>query len=211
MTSAPEARTQHPRRRAAAVGGALGAAEARAHDARPRPVEDRGVARHADHGRRRARGSARPRARIYPPLLADQGCTGGAEAQARKAAIPTKVHAEGMGRCIRRTRRRPCTSACWRRSTTCEIRRAAHAVVTLTRSNGDLRVRRGRRRYRVRHGRDVRHRAPRDGGPAGCGLRQPPRPQHARPRDDDRGATSGTGRVPLTHPVHPMTLSGCRC
>jgi signal transduction histidine kinase len=35
---------------------------------------------------------------IYPPLLADQGITAALRAQARKAAIPTTVDADGIGR-----------------------------------------------------------------------------------------------------------------
>jgi signal transduction histidine kinase len=35
---------------------------------------------------------------IYPPLLADQGLAAAVEAQARKAALPTAVRAEGIGR-----------------------------------------------------------------------------------------------------------------
>ena len=35
---------------------------------------------------------------IYPPLLADQGLAAALEAQARKAAVPTTVHADGVGR-----------------------------------------------------------------------------------------------------------------
>jgi signal transduction histidine kinase len=35
---------------------------------------------------------------IYPPLLADQGLAAALEAQARKAAIPTTVRADGIGR-----------------------------------------------------------------------------------------------------------------
>jgi signal transduction histidine kinase len=35
---------------------------------------------------------------IYPPLLADQGLAAALEAQARKAAVPTTVTSEGVGR-----------------------------------------------------------------------------------------------------------------
>jgi signal transduction histidine kinase len=35
---------------------------------------------------------------IYPPLLADQGLSAALEAQARKAAVPTTVAADGIGR-----------------------------------------------------------------------------------------------------------------
>jgi signal transduction histidine kinase len=35
---------------------------------------------------------------IYPPLLADRGLLAALEAQARKAAVPTRVHSEGIGR-----------------------------------------------------------------------------------------------------------------
>jgi signal transduction histidine kinase len=35
---------------------------------------------------------------IYPPLLADKGLTASLEAQARKAAVPTTVNADGIGR-----------------------------------------------------------------------------------------------------------------
>src|SRR5207247_10615896 len=35
---------------------------------------------------------------IYPPLLADKGLPSALEAQARKAAVPTGVDAEGVGR-----------------------------------------------------------------------------------------------------------------
>jgi signal transduction histidine kinase len=35
---------------------------------------------------------------IYPPLLADQGLAAALEAQARKAAVPTTVVADGIGR-----------------------------------------------------------------------------------------------------------------
>jgi len=35
---------------------------------------------------------------IYPPLLADQGLAAALEAQARKAAVETTVHADGLGR-----------------------------------------------------------------------------------------------------------------
>jgi signal transduction histidine kinase len=35
---------------------------------------------------------------IYPPLLADQGLAAALEAQARKAAVPTRVDADGVGR-----------------------------------------------------------------------------------------------------------------
>jgi signal transduction histidine kinase len=35
---------------------------------------------------------------IYPPLLADQGLSAALEAQARKAALPVTVEADGIGR-----------------------------------------------------------------------------------------------------------------
>jgi signal transduction histidine kinase len=35
---------------------------------------------------------------IFPPLLADQGLTAALEAQARKAAVPVEVHADGVER-----------------------------------------------------------------------------------------------------------------
>jgi signal transduction histidine kinase len=35
---------------------------------------------------------------IYPPLLADKGLAAAVEAQARKAAVPTIVHSDGIGR-----------------------------------------------------------------------------------------------------------------
>src|SRR6185503_20545506 len=35
---------------------------------------------------------------IYPPLLADKGLAAALDAQARKAAVPVKVDAEGIGR-----------------------------------------------------------------------------------------------------------------
>ena len=47
---------------------------------------------------RRARRPPRPRARIYPPLLADKGLAVALEAQGRKAAVPTTVEPDGVGR-----------------------------------------------------------------------------------------------------------------
>ena len=38
---------------------------------------------------------------IYPPLLADRGLGAAVEAQARRAAIPTTVQAQGVGRYTR--------------------------------------------------------------------------------------------------------------
>jgi signal transduction histidine kinase len=35
---------------------------------------------------------------IYPPLLEDKGLTAALESQARKAAVPTKVESDGIGR-----------------------------------------------------------------------------------------------------------------
>jgi signal transduction histidine kinase len=39
---------------------------------------------------------------IYPPLLADKGLAAALEAQARKAAVPTTVEPDGIGRIRRR-------------------------------------------------------------------------------------------------------------
>ena len=93
------ARTQPARRRAAAAGRPRRAAEPRAPTRRTRRARDgRELRCAAAGGHRGAREPARPRSRIYPPLLADQGLVVALEGQARKAALPVKVEGEGIGR-----------------------------------------------------------------------------------------------------------------
>jgi hypothetical protein len=56
--------------------------------------------------------------RIYPPRLADLGLPAVLEAQARKAALPVTIEAEGIGQVSRSRSRRPSTSASWKRCRT---------------------------------------------------------------------------------------------
>src|SRR5207253_887949 len=63
------------------------------------PERDRGVAASLGPQANAALEDLRDLARgIYPPLLADKGLGAALEAQSRKAAVPTTVEADGIGR-----------------------------------------------------------------------------------------------------------------
>ena len=127
---------------------------------------------------------------IYPPLLADKGLAAALEAQARKAAVPTTVDADGSAATTKRSRP-PCTSARSRRSTTSRSTRAQHRNHRLA-TPTDTAFRGGRRRRGVRSQRDQLR-----NGTAGHGR---PARRDRRRADIESAPGSGTtisGTVPV--------------
>ena len=76
---------------------------------------------------------------IYPPLLADKGLTAALEAQARKAAVPTTLDAEGLGRYEQDVEAAVYFCALEALNNVAKYAEASSARVHLTASNGDLR------------------------------------------------------------------------
>ena len=92
-------RTQHPRRRAAATGGARDQGTSRGLAGRPRSREGQAMLDDIQAETLDALENLRDLARgIYPPLLADKGLTAALEAQGRKAAVPVEIRADALGR-----------------------------------------------------------------------------------------------------------------
>jgi signal transduction histidine kinase len=76
---------------------------------------------------------------IYPPLLADKGLAVALEAQARKAAVPTRVDADGVGRYAPETEATVYFCVLEALNNVAKYARASAATVSLAASNGDLR------------------------------------------------------------------------
>jgi signal transduction histidine kinase len=75
---------------------------------------------------------------IYPPLLADQGLAAALESQTRKAAVPTTVEAEGIGRYSREVESAVYFSALEALNNVAKYANASRAIVRLALHNGDL-------------------------------------------------------------------------
>ena len=76
---------------------------------------------------------------IYPPLLADKGLAVALQAQARKAAIPTAVDADGVGRYGQDVEAAVYFSCLEALQNVAKYADASRATVSLSASNGDLR------------------------------------------------------------------------
>jgi signal transduction histidine kinase len=76
---------------------------------------------------------------IYPPLLADKGLAVALEAQARKAAVPTRVDADGVGRYPAETEATVYFCVLEALNNVAKYAQARAATVSLAVSNGDLR------------------------------------------------------------------------
>ena len=76
---------------------------------------------------------------IYPPLLADQGLPAALEAQARKAAVPTAVSTDGVGRYPQETEAAVYFCALEALNNVAKYAGATAASVRLEQSNGSLR------------------------------------------------------------------------
>ncbi|MFN8233042.1 MAG: histidine kinase [Actinomycetota bacterium] len=76
---------------------------------------------------------------IYPPLLADKGLTAALQAQANKAAVPTRVDADGLGRYAPETEATVYFCVLEALNNVAKYARADAATVRLVASNGDLR------------------------------------------------------------------------
>lgn len=75
---------------------------------------------------------------IYPPLLADKGLPSALEAQARKAAVPTTVSADGVGRYTQDVEAAVYFSCLEAMNNIAKYADASSASVALTQSNGRL-------------------------------------------------------------------------
>ena len=75
---------------------------------------------------------------IYPPLLADQGLSAALEAQARKAAVPTTVEADAVGRYEQDVESAIYFCALEALSNVAKYAEATHATVRLSQQNGQL-------------------------------------------------------------------------
>ena len=75
---------------------------------------------------------------IYPPLLADQGLPAALEAQARKAAVPTSVEAEAVGRYEQEVEAAIYFCALEALNNVAKYSGATHATVRLSQQNGRL-------------------------------------------------------------------------
>jgi len=75
---------------------------------------------------------------IYPPLLADQGLPAALEAQARKAAVPTTVEADEVGRYAQEVEAAVYFCALEALNNVAKYSGATHATVKLAQQNGRL-------------------------------------------------------------------------
>ncbi|MGE5226631.1 MAG: histidine kinase [Planctomycetaceae bacterium] len=75
---------------------------------------------------------------IYPPLLADKGLPAALEAQARKAAVPTTVHADGIDRYPREIEATVYFCALEALNNVAKYAGATHATIRLERADGRL-------------------------------------------------------------------------
>jgi signal transduction histidine kinase len=75
---------------------------------------------------------------IYPPLLADKGLAAALEAQARKAAVPTSVQVDGIGRYSQEIESTVYFCTLEALNNVAKYAEATSACVTLARSNSDL-------------------------------------------------------------------------
>ena len=75
---------------------------------------------------------------IYPPLLADRGLSAALEAQARKAAVPTTVEADAVGRYPQEVEAAVYFCALEALNNVAKYAEASHATVSLAQQNGRL-------------------------------------------------------------------------
>ena len=118
---------------------------------------------------------------IYPPLLQDQGLVAALEAQARKAAVPTTVDGDGVGRFGQDVEAAVYFSCLEALQNVAKYAGASRATIALSNGAGSLDVHRDRRRRRLRQLHHlVRHRAAGHRRPAGGAGRNAQRPERAR-------------------------------
>ena len=87
---------------------------------------------------------------IYPPLLQDKGLVAALEAQARKAAVPTTVEGDGVGRFGQDVEAAVYFSCLEALQNVAKYAGASRATIALSNGDGSLCVHRDRRRGRVR-------------------------------------------------------------
>jgi Histidine kinase len=119
---------------------------------------------------------------IYPPLLADQGLVAALQAQARKAALPVEIDADGIGRYPQDTEAAVyfCTLEALQNITKYAGASRDGRPLVLRREPP---VHRHRRRGRLRHRQHPAwHRPARNGRPASRARRRPPGPLTTRTR-----------------------------
>jgi signal transduction histidine kinase len=75
---------------------------------------------------------------IYPPLLADQGLAAALEAQARKAPLPTRVEADGLGRYDRAVEAAVYFCALEAMNNVAKYAEASHVDIALVQQDGHL-------------------------------------------------------------------------
>ena len=75
---------------------------------------------------------------IYPPLLADKGLPAALEAQARKATVPVRIDADGVGRLPQEIEAAVYFAALEALQNTAKYAGASRATVSLSRANGSL-------------------------------------------------------------------------
>src|SRR5262245_26080728 len=75
---------------------------------------------------------------IYPPLLADQGLHAALEAQARKAAVPTTVEADSVGRYAREIESAIYFCTLEALNNVAKYAEASRATIRLTQQNGSI-------------------------------------------------------------------------
>ena len=117
---------------------------------------------------------------IYPPLLADKGLAVALEAQGRKAAVPTTIEPDGVGRYPREVEAAVYFCALEAMQNIAKYADARSATVRLGRTRRPSRVRDRGRRPRVRCGcDDVWHGGAGDGGSPRCDRRHARHPERA--------------------------------
>ena len=140
---------------------------------------------------------------IYPPLLADKGLAAALEAQARKAAVPVTVEADGIGRFSQEVEATVYFCTLEALNNVAKYADARHASVRI--ANGDAAL-----RFEVRddgagfdpRSTQLRHRLAGHGRPAGGARRRAPT------RSQRPGAgTTVTGRVPVVRTSQPDAAS----
>ena len=206
---APQDRAQHPRWRPATARRALGAARptdrvgGRPAKAQAMPAELQGGLRDAlDNLRDLARG-------IYPPLLADKGLAAALEAQARKAALPTTVEPDGVGRYPQEVEAAVYFCALEAMQNVAKYADARSTTVRLAERNGRLIFEIEDDGRGLRRGRDnVRHGGAGDGGSPGRDRGDTRYPQRAGRRDPrarrgHRGSTRLSARSSIVR-VRPV-------
>ena len=109
---------------------------------------------------------------IYPPLLADQGLAAALEAQARKAAVPTSVDCDGVGRFDRDVEATVYFCALEALNNVAKYAEATNARIRLARADGHLTFEVADDGHGFDGGDGLRDRAAGDGRPLGRDRRR---------------------------------------